>query len=82
MLKRNKWLKKLDLECNNLTKGYHGKSFDNSGIKILADSMKKNRTLISLNLNSCNLNQESSKYLADMMKYNDSLINLDVEGNP
>jgi hypothetical protein len=81
MLKRNKWLKKLDLECNNLTKSSK-KKVDNSGIRILSESLKKNRTLISLNLNSCNLNEESSKYLADMMKYNDTLINLDVEGNP
>jgi Ran GTPase-activating protein (RanGAP) involved in mRNA processing and transport len=78
MLGKNRWLKKLDLEFNDLTDGNR----DCSGIKVLADYLKKNITLISLNLNSCGLNEECSSMLANMMKYNDTLINLDVEGNP
>ena len=60
MLVRNKWLKKLELECNNLT--CNGK--DNRGIKAIAEGLRNNRTLISLNLSHCNLNEECSKILA------------------
>ena len=78
MLGKNRWLKKLDLEFNDITDSGR----DCSGVKILAENLKKNRTLISLNLNTCGLNAKCSAMLAEVMDYNDSIINLDVEGNP
>ena len=49
---------------------------------MIAAALEENMTLISLNLNSCCLNEECSAALAEAMYYNDTLINMDVEGNP
>ena len=48
----------------------------------MAEAIKRNRVLISLNLNSTDLDNECSSLLSDAMKFNDTLINLDIESNP
>ena len=63
---------------NNITNG--GKDY--KGIRALAEAIKRNRVLISLNLNSTDLDSECSALLADAMQYNSTLISLDIEGNP
>ncbi len=78
MLEINKSLKVLNLEANNLTNSEK----DTKGIRKIAESLTKNTNLISLNLNSCDLNKNCSRMLADAMEENDTLILLDVEGNP
>lgn len=51
MLMKNRTLKVLNMEMNNLTNS--GKDY--KGIRQLAEAIKRNRVLISLNLNSTDL---------------------------
>lgn len=64
MLEVNKTLKVLNLEANNLTNSEK----DTKGIFRIAEALSKNTNLISLNLNSCDLNKKCSKKLADAME--------------
>ena len=61
MLSDNVTLKNLNLEFNNLTNTQK----DPKGIESIANSLTTNTTLICLNLNSTDLNDECSKMLAD-----------------
>lgn len=78
MLLKNKTLKTLNLEMNDLIS--NGK--DPSGIKTIAEALRHNVVLISLNLNSTGLDAECSSMLAEAIEDNHTLILLDVEGNP
>lgn len=78
MLLKNRTLKVLNLEMNDLTS--NGK--DNSGIKSLAEALRHNVVLTSLTLNSCGLDSHCSAMLADAMEDNHTLVLLDIEGNP
>ncbi len=78
MLLKNRTLKVLNLEMNDLTS--NGK--DNSGIKSLAEALRHNVVLTSLTLNSCGLGAHCSAMIADAMEDNHTLILLDIEGNP
>ena len=78
MLLKNRTLKVLNLEMNDLTS--NGK--DNSGIQALAEALRHNVVLTSLTLNSCGLGAHCSAMLADAIEDNHTLILLDIEGNP
>lgn len=78
LLEENSSLRVIDLEGNDLTSG--GK--DNTGIEALAQSLKKNDTLLCLNLACTNLDENCSEYLVSMLEKNDTLINLDIDQNP
>jgi Ran GTPase-activating protein (RanGAP) involved in mRNA processing and transport len=62
----NESLKILDLEANNLTNDLH----DRRGIEIIANAIKKNTTLLSLNLNTCNLDEQCGIVLVDAIQEN------------
>ena len=55
---------------------------DWSGIKSIAEALRHNVVLISLNLNSTGLDKKCSAMLAEAIEDNDTLILLDIEGNP
>jgi len=78
MLSINKSLRALDFEGNNLTQT--GK--DVQGVIAVGEALKKNTTLITLNLSNCNLNRECSGALADAMEINKTVIMLELQGNP
>lgn len=78
MLLKNRYLKVLNLEMNDLISNYK----DWSGIKAIAEALRHNVVLISLNLNSTGLDKKCSAMLAEAMEKNDTLILLDIEGNP
>lgn len=77
-LAKNKTLKYLDLEMNYLTRGDIGQT----GIQKLAEGLKHNENLISLNLNSNEINHEGAFYLQEAMEINQTLIHFDFEMNP
>ena len=77
-LAKNKTLKYLDLEMNYLTRGDIGQT----GIQKLAEGLKHNENLISLNLNSNEINHEGAFYLQEAMEVNQTLIHFDFEMNP
>ena len=74
----NRSLKHLNLEMNNITDS--GTNIE--GVRALADALKKNVTLIWLNLNSTCMDDKCSQLLVEAMKYNTTLIHMDIEGNP
>ena len=74
----NNCIRVIDLEGNDLTV----QNKDNSGIEALAQNLKKNDTLLCLNLTNCNLDENCSEYLLSMLEKNDTIINLDVDQNP
>ncbi len=78
MLLINRSLKHLNLEMNNITDS----GTNSEGVKALADALKKNVTLIWLNLNSTCMDDKCSQLLVEAMKYNTTLIHMDIEGNP
>lgn len=78
MLKSNKTLRSLDFEGNNLTQT--GK--DVKGVLAIAEILKKNTTLLALNLGNCNLDNACSAGLAEALEYNKTLIMLELQGNP
>ena len=74
----NKTLKYLDLELNFLTRGDVGQT----GIQKLAEGLKRNENLVSLNLNNNGINHEGAFYLQEAMEVNQTLIHFDFEMNP
>jgi ABC-type iron transport system FetAB ATPase subunit len=67
----------IDLENNNLLS-----ENDNSGILQLAESLRTNDTLLSLNLNNTNLDEKAGMALVRALEENESIIMLDIENNP
>ena len=63
MIIENDTLKNINLEFNNLTNS----DKDIKGIKKIAEALTRNEVLISLNLNSTDLNADCSSMLADAM---------------
>ena len=76
-LMTNETLKILDLEANNLTNDLQ----DRRGIEQIANAIKTNTTLLSLNLNTCNLDDQCGVALVEAIKENYQLIRLDIGGN-
>jgi hypothetical protein len=64
------------LENNNLL------SDDSSGVVALAESLRTNDTLLSLNLNNTNLDEKAGAAIVNALEENESLIMLDIENNP
>lgn len=77
LLKVNDQLRVLDLEGNNLTNGFT----DKIGFSAIAEALKTNKTLLSLNLCTCALEEQCGQVLVDAMQMNNTLIHLDVTGN-
>lgn len=48
----------------------------------LADALKTNDTLVTLNLNNCNITRNAGKALKAALQENKKLINQDIEKNP
>jgi Ran GTPase-activating protein (RanGAP) involved in mRNA processing and transport len=51
------------------------------GFAIIADALKRNHSLISLNLDNNGLTKESAKLLADVIKETKSIQTLHLENN-
>ena len=96
-LMENKTLKNLSLEYNknitrkknknkNKKKEKHNTMRNNNngnGMKLLAKSLSKNNTILTLNLTYCNLTSDDGVNFASSVKENKSLISLDISlGNP
>ncbi len=62
LLKVNDTIRSLDLEGNNLIKDRENKT-NYEGIKGLVEVLKKNETILSINLNSTGLDEQASKLL-------------------
>ena len=76
-LEVNNTLRYLDLENNMLTK--YGT--DNSGIRSLFQSLKKNTMLISLNLSNNFLNENAGELIIDLLEHNKIIIHLEYFQN-
>lgn len=74
MLQKNTYLTELKLISVN-TNQYM------LGLKYLANSLKKNNSLTTLNLSRNNINEKSIKYVADILTKNSSLKNLYLSQN-
>jgi hypothetical protein len=48
----------------------------------LAEAIKKNDCILSLNLNNTNLTEECGAALVEAIEINETLIMLDIENNP
>ena len=57
-------------------------SEDSSGVVALAEALKENDTLLSLNLNNTNLDEKAGAALVSALEENKYLILLDIENNP
>lgn len=66
----------MDLENNNLVQD------DNSGMVALAEALRTNDSLLSLNMNNTHLDERSGQALVNAMEENESIIMLDIENNP
>lgn len=55
--------------------------YDVSGIAALADSLRENKTLTSLNLWRCNISSNGGPCIADAMEYNKTLLFLEIGAN-
>lgn len=73
LLTTNDTIRLIDLEGNKLIKGSDDKT-NYEGITDLTEALKKNETLLSLNLNSTGLDENSSRMLREMMECNSTLI--------
>ena len=75
VLRTNRTLRRLDLACNYLTNG----GGDMSGVIELAEALKQNSSLVSLNVRQNDLHDEGAKCLTEALAINQSLISLDLE---
>ncbi|OMJ73667.1 hypothetical protein SteCoe_27603 [Stentor coeruleus] len=78
LLEINDTMKYIDLEGNDL---YDKDLKDISGIVSIAEGIKKNTCLVTLNLSSCNLDNQCGKLLADALKVNEVIIHFDFRRN-
>ncbi|CAF1259758.1 unnamed protein product [Rotaria sp. Silwood1] len=69
---------------NNQTKyewNFQKKILIDEDIKIIADALITNTTLIKLNLSQCQIDDQGAQYLADVLKQNKTLISLYLHKN-
>ena len=78
MLLYNKSLRVIDLENNNLTKN----GSDVSGVLAIADALRKNDTVLTLNLHNTNLDEKCGQALVEALEENETIIMIDLENNP
>jgi hypothetical protein len=89
-LAENNTLRYVDFESNplgNFTKQQHinssssNEEADATGIKAIAEMLKKNKKLLSLNLGNTGIDEKAGKFLVDAMEINTTLINLELSEN-
>lgn len=73
MLKKNKTLRYLDLESNQLTQGNE----ETRGMLELIDSLRTNKTLISLNVGNNRMNASIGSEFRTVMEHNTTLIDFE-----
>ena len=78
LLEINDTIKYIDVEGNEL---YDKDLRDNTGIIAIAEGIKKNQSLLVLNMSDCNLDAESGHILAEAMKKNYTIIDFDFRKN-
>ena len=87
-LETNCILRVLDLESNSIT-GLTRQEIvnqetmrqDNAGVEAIAQMLKVNKTLLTLNLGNTGISEEGGNYLVDAMEQNTTLISLEITDN-
>lgn len=74
-------LESLDLSSENLSRNGILTSLDVSDIKLLAQILKNNTSLVTLNLSQNQINGDGAKILAEGLEQNTTLKNLDLSKN-